>query len=478
MIADTMMNAVVRSDPTIVCLSSIFSTDRIVIHSSFMENLSKFARPVIWSRAVLEESFQHSQNYTQCFEPITTSHSIPYWVTLLRHFGDYVRDHKGLSVSRQSHWHLRQAKVTALIERLLRSSARVFASIHADSVVDRALEAAVLRYGMSSTALERFEQEKPSSVMAMGPFKPPQMSIVAAAKRLAIPTIAYITSWDNITTKTGMVFTYDGYIVWSEQMKRELQAFYPATRSQPVYVVGAPQYDIFSRKEYLQSKEEFFPANGLDPQRPLIVYCLGSPNILQEDHGALQFAERVFSSKELSHLQLIVRPHPGFFEKGYTQLEEIKRRFPQVIIQSPHRHWQKAAFQGRESIIEWVNTMRHADVVVNFASTIAVDAAVCDKPVVNLDFDPQPGAPNQALVKDVNHKWNHFKPVAESGGVWNAQNMDEVVIAVETYLKHPELHSEQRRWIVKYVCERVDGLAGKRMAEAIADIMNGKKCKQ
>ena len=471
------MDQAVRNAPSIVCLSSIFSTDRILIHSSFIENLLKFARPVIWSRAVLEDSFPRGQVYSKYFEPISASHSIPYWLTLLRHFRDYIRDHKGLSASRQSHWRLRQAQVSAFAERMLRSTARLFASMHADQWVDQGLEAAVLRYGRSVQALKRLEQERPASVIAMGPFKPAQMSIVAAAKQLAIPTIAYITSWDNITTKTGLVFRYDGYIVWSEQMKRELQEFYPAARTRPVYVVGAPQYDIFTQDRYFQTREEFFRSNNLDPARRLVVYCLGSPNIIREDYGALQFVERVHGSQDLSNVQVVVRPHPGFFENGYTELDEIRRRFPGVLIQSPHRHWQKAAFQGDESIIEWVNTLRYADVVVNLASTISVDAAVCDNPVVNLDFDPQPGAPNQELVKEINHKWNHFKPVAESGGVWMAEDMNGVVEGVKTYLKHPELHREQRQWIVRYVCEKVDGSAGKRMAEAIADIMGKKTCK-
>lgn len=470
------MDHVIRTVPNVVCLSSIFSTDRILIHSSFIKNLTKFARPVIWSRAVLEESFSKGQNYTEYFEPISTSHSIPYWLTLLRHFGDYIRDQKGMSASRQSHWRLRQKQVSVFAERFLRSTAKLVASTNADQWVEQGLEAAVLRYGQSVNALERFEQERPASVIAMGPFKPAQMSIVASAKRLSIPTIAYITSWDNITTKTGLVFRYDGYIVWSEQMKRELQEFFPAARTRPIYVVGAPQYDIFKQEQYLQTREEFFRSNNLEPARALVVYCLGSPNIIREDYGALQFLERVYGGKDLPNIQVIVRPHPGFFENSYTELDKIRKRFPGVLIQSPHRHWQKAAFQGQESIVEWVNTLRHADVVINLASTISVDAAVCDKPVVNLDFDPEPGMPNQELVKDINHNWNHFKPVTESGGVWMAGSMEEVVTAVKTYLECPELHRDERQWIVRYVCEKVDGLAGKRMADAIADILNGKIC--
>jgi hypothetical protein len=58
-----------------------------------------------------------------------------------------------------------------------------------------------------------------------------------------------------------------------------------------------------------------------------------------------------------------------------------------------------------------------------------------------------------------------------------AENMDEVVAGVKKYLDHPELHRDGREWIVKYVCERVDGSSGKRMAEAIADMMGKKTCK-
>jgi hypothetical protein len=95
-----------------------------------------------------------------------------------------------------------------------------------------------------------------------------------------------------------------------------------------------------------------------------------------------------------------------------------------------------------------------------------------DRPVVNLDYDPEPGRPNQALVKEVNHLWTHFKPVAESGGVWLVNNPEEMVEAVRTYLAHPEMHRDRRRWIAEYVCQYLDGRCGQRMAAAILDFMN------
>jgi hypothetical protein len=257
-------------------------------------------------------------------------------------------------------------------------------------------------------------------------------------------------------------------------MGKELQEFYGWAARAPIFTVGAPQYDVFFRDEFRQSRQAFFRQYDLEPDRPLILYCLGSPNIIREDYGALQFVERASVTPELAGAQVIVRPHPGFYEHGYSELDELRRRFPRVVVQTPHRHWNRVPFQSAESVVEWVNSVRHADVVVNLASTMTVDAAVVDRPVVNLDFDPQPGSPNQLYVKEINHRWNHFSPVAESGGVWLVNNMDELTTAVTVYLKTPELHREQRKWIVKHVCGQADGHSGKRMAEAVAQVARGR----
>jgi CDP-glycerol glycerophosphotransferase (TagB/SpsB family) len=128
--------------------------------------------------------------------------------------------------------------------------------------------------------------------------------------------------------------------------------------------------------------------------------------------------------------------------------------------------------QDRKQIVEWINTFRHADVVVNLSSTVTVDAAIFDKPVVNLDYDPDPSRSDQILIKEINHEWNHFKPIAESGGVWLVNNIEEMVDAIKTYLKHPELHKAKRKWIADYVCGYLDGNCGDRIARAIDDFMN------
>jgi CDP-glycerol glycerophosphotransferase (TagB/SpsB family) len=159
------------------------------------------------------------------------------------------------------------------------------------------------------------------------------------------------------------------------------------------------------------------------------------------------------------------------------EMAELFGRFaPRVVLQRTADAGSKltARSQDHNDILEWVNTFRHADVVVNLASTVTIDAAVFDRPVVNLDYDPEPGQPNQALVSDVNHVWTHFKPIAESGGVWLVNNPEEMIKAIKGYLADPSLHRDRRRWLTQYVCEYLDGRCGERMASAIRDFIQEK----
>ena len=172
---------------------------------------------------------------------------------------------------------------------------------------------------------------------------------------------------------------------------------------------------------------------------------------------------------EIGQVQLLIRPHP------IHDNAEMKAMFddygPMVRLQeSPNAGVELTRrSQDTDQITEWINTFRHADVVINLSSTVTVDAAIFDKPVVNLDFDPQPSKTDQQLIKDINHKWNHFKPIAESGGVWLVNDFDEMAEAVKAYLLEPGLHREKRRWIAEYVCGYIDGRCGERMASAIYD---------
>lgn len=455
----------------VLLLSTSLLVDRVFRYSGLLDRLIESCGGVeIWNSSVDEsQGFKSSAEHRVTVRPFPEvrsfrelRHNFP------RRFNEFVWDYRYRLPSRESMRKHRRNDQHALFVRALKPPARLLAAMRAEVLLENLVERHLLAYPRSDEASKRFLEKRPDVIVSTGPFQFEQPAVYSAAKALGIPVIAYIPSWDNISTKNRMVFKYDAYIVWNEQVKNELHEFYPHTKEKPVYVIGAPQFDTFRQERFYQSREEFCAGQGIDPQLPIIVYAIGSPNFLNESPGAEYLAKRI-AEGTLGKVQMLVRPHP------IHDNAEMKALFspyePSVKLQVSKNAGKQLNKRSQDEgqVAEWINTFRHADVVVNLSSTVAIDAAIFDTPVVNLDFDPQPGQRDQQLIKEINHKWPHFKPVAESGGVYLVNDLDEMVEAVKTYLTNPELHRDERRWMVQHVCGFADGKCGERMADAILE---------
>ncbi len=457
--------------PNVLVLSTALLTDRMFLYSGCLQSLSRSASVRVWAASAkhpeLRDTWKAAGAEVDVFPEVRPYKEFPY--NYLRRLNEYVWDFRQRPPSRLSMMkHVRDSDM-GLNVRVLKAPAHALAAMKAEKKLETWLEKKLCSYPRSFEAEQRLRANPPDIVVTTGPFWSVEPGVIAHAKKLGIPILAMIPSWDNVTTKNRMVYKYDGYLVWSEQTKTELHQFYEDTRGLPLYVVGAPQFDVFLQKRFEESREAFCARYGLQPNQPIVLYAIGSPNFIGgEYHGALQLAERM-ARGDLGDAQLIVRPHPA---KDCGELVELFKKYsPRVVVQQVAKKGASIPTRSHSEhqITDWVSSFRHSDVMVNMFSTVTVDSALFDRPVVNVDFDPEPGQPNQALIKDVNHLWTHFKPVAESGGVWNVTNIDEMVQAIKGYLADPSLHRDKRRWIVERVCQFVDGRSGQRLAEAILD---------
>ena len=94
-----------------------------------------------------------------------------------------------------------------------------------------------------------------------------------------------------------------------------------------------------------------------------------------------------------------------------------------------------------------------------------------DKPVINLDFDP-PGsnlAPCDGFKRHI--RFDHFWPVAQSGGTMVAQSEDDMRRMLVQGLTEPQTGSAGRkRFVREFSGFTADGESGQRVAAALLNL--------
>ncbi len=447
------------------------------LYSACLERLTEQADVEVWATSAANpdqaEVWRHCPAQVVRFPTIGSFREFPH--NFLRRVNERAWDYRLQLPSRLSMNRHERDPDSSLFNRCARAVGSIVGALGLHRAFERRLEKILARHSRSAEAEARFTSRRPDAVVTTGPFWFDEPAVTAHAMRKGIPVLAMIPSWDNVTTKNRLIFQPDGFVVWSEQTRHELLAVYPDSFDKPVFVTGAAQFDVFRQSRFEESREVFCRRHGLRPELPVVVYALGSPHFIRGEHfGALNLAQRIHRG-DLGDIQMLVRPHPN--KDNAELIAQFAQFSPAVVVQQVARPGTKLneRSQREAEILDWTSTFRNADVVVNLSSTVTVDAALFDKPVVNLNYDPSPMKTQEDLIKDVNSIWSHWRPIAESGGVTLVNSDEELVTAVKEHLKRPELHREQRRWIADHVCGYTDGRCGERLAQALLDFATAPK---
>jgi hypothetical protein len=287
------------------------------------------------------------------------------------------------------------------------------------------------------------------------------------ARHLDIPVAAWINSWDNLTSKPAYYTGYDHYFVWSERMRADLLRYYPEAAAGTVDVTGVPHFDWHHQQATRMTREELCTRHGFDPRRPLVLYGTATPHLAPTEHLVVQRLARDLERAEaLGFPQLLVRLHPG--EEGGRFLDW--QPGPGVAFQRPGQRGRGrlgAYCPTPEENLEFVSSVAHAEVVVNLASTLSLDAALCDRPVVNVAFDLSPERSMQETIERYYTHYDHYRTVTEAGAVRLARSPEELLGHIAAYLEDPTLEREERRRLVELWCGPFDGQSGRRLAAAL-----------
>jgi hypothetical protein len=305
--------------------------------------------------------------------------------------------------------------------------------------------------------------------------------LMRGARRAGIPTAAVILSWDNTTTRGYPGATCDHVIAWTELMKYEAVEFSDVPEGS-IVVGGVAHFDGYFREDPEYSRAAFLRSLGVDPAKRVVLFITKSPNgyAYNPNIGRI-LGDAVRDGKLPGDVQVLVRVHPIhyrykdgklIYEGAIQALRDLAVANPAIVVNEPTiRSTQVNSDMAASDLLVLARLLRSADVVVNIFSTINLEGAIFDKPLVNVCFE----CPDTMYACDKTPRFNigidiratHNERLVSLGGVRMVHYPAELVAAINVYLADPSQDRQGRRRVVEEELGPNRGRSGEFIAETL-----------
>lgn len=319
----------------------------------------------------------------------------------------------------------------------------------------------------SAAFLELVRRSRPAILITATPgFTPFEAELIIFAKRLGLPTAAVNINYDNLTSNGKLLRRTDYLAVWNEPMAAEARALHGFS-ARALAVVGSLRFDhYFTDRDdpALLSREAFLRSKGLDPSRKTVVWAGPTP---ANYPPRLEFLSELLRLRRegaiRSNPNILVRLHPN---DPHTPYREFSVE-PCLAIERAGRQTRSDAAGGQkiemgaDDFLNLTATLTHADVVLNFASTMIIEACIFDTPVINVAFPAD---------RSIVYQYEYNQGLIATGGVKTAYSPSELAALVNRYLEQPEFERAERKQLLDTYLPFRDGKSYLRTAQFIATI--------
>jgi len=117
-------------------------------------------------------------------------------------------------------------------------------------------------------------------------------------------------------------------------------------------------------------------------------------------------------------------------------------------------------------MLELMYMIKFSDLVINTGSTMNIEAAILDKPIINVAFDGYTERNYRDSVRQY-YDQEHLVNIVKTGGVKVAYGKEELLAQINELLENPKIGQDGRRKIAEEQCVFTDGQSGKRVGEYI-----------
>lgn len=269
------------------------------------------------------------------------------------------------------------------------------------------------------------------------------LDLMYATKKLKIKTMTFLFSWDNLTSQGRIIPNYDYYCTWSNKIKKDLVTYYPKLDSEKVFVTGTPQFDFHFNEEYIWSKEKLYDFLKLPKDKKIVLYSTGMAYYTPKEHIVVEEIAKVLKRIDKS-LQLVVRIYAKDDNTVYYKMRDKDKT---IVI--PDHYWEINHLTPTIKDITLFNSLlNHCSIGINVASTVSLELAILNKPIINIAFNP-PGENIYPNDYEKIYEFDHYKPIIKSGAISLVKTTDDLEEQIRLYLKQPNFKNKERQELVK-----------------------------
>lgn len=308
-----------------------------------------------------------------------------------------------------------------------------------------------------------FDRYKPDLVLMANLFDEAEVHLLREAKKRRVRTVALINSWDRATSRCVLRLLPDKLIVFNGTVRRALLDHHDA-RDKDIFVAGVPHYDYHFRAPFTE-REAFLKKLGVDPKKKMIVYCPFGVASSDSDWDIIDVLHRFRDQGRFGKdVEIFIRFPPN----DILQEDELKKR-PFMRFEHPGMLFSEKRsidWDMREDDLKRLSdTLYHMALMICYASSISIEGAVFDKPVINMYYEMSKESWQRSPTRQYGK--THYIEALQTGGIRLVHSEEELVTWVNAYLADPSIDREGRHRLVEQQCAYTDGKSGKRIGEFI-----------
>jgi CDP-glycerol glycerophosphotransferase (TagB/SpsB family) len=331
------------------------------------------------------------------------------------------------------------------------------------------------RMHRSASIIQYLKQLQPDLLISTYPVTDFEVSALLAAKELGITTVGHLLSWDNITCKGRFTVVPDYFISWGRVMTGELQQHY-GIAAERIFECGVPHFDAHLEMVNPAILHSELARLGLNPQNPYLFFGMSAPIFAPHEIDIVErLAQEVRSDTFGADMQLVVRPHPQNVTGNMADASWLPRikalAGTRVAVNMPMLLEDGLSWnmdQGDLPVL--VNLLNGCSICLNSGSTLSIDALCHHKPVVLTMFDRDDCAlPWWKSARRI-REFPHYAKLLSFEGLSAPESFRGMIEEIQQYLLDPETRKAARELALQMECGTVDGLASKRVSQALVEI--------